>query len=60
MIYITGDTHGTEDWEKINTRNFPDQHMLTRHDYLIILRYLKAWEIKPTYSRSINGTHSVH
>ena len=28
--------------------------------YLIKLRALKAWEIKPTYSRSTNGIHSVH
>ncbi len=25
MIYITGDTHGMIDWEKINTTNFPEQ-----------------------------------
>jgi len=37
MIYITGDTHGTIDWEKINTRNFHDQKDLTKDDYLIVL-----------------------
>ena len=36
MIYITGDTHGMEDWEKINTTNFPIQKVLTKNDYLII------------------------
>ena len=37
MIYITGDTHGTEDWEKINTTNFPEQKdMSPDSDYLII------------------------
>lgn len=37
MIYITGDTHGMEDWEKINTSNFPEQkHMNAEFDYLII------------------------
>ena len=37
MIYITGDTHGTTDWEKINTSRFPEQKELTKDDYLIIL-----------------------
>ncbi len=36
MIYITGDTHGMQDWEKINTTNFPIQKGLTKNDYLII------------------------
>ena len=37
MIYITGDTHGMIDWEKINTREFPEQKSLTRDDYVIVL-----------------------
>ena len=74
MIYITGDTHGTEDWEKINTRNFPDQHMLTRHDYLIILGdFGGVWDgsdedkyVIKTYSERnfttlfIDGNHENH
>ena len=36
MIFITGDTHATTDWEKINTSNFPEQKDLTRDDYLIV------------------------
>ena len=36
MIYITGDTHGMEDWEKLNTKNFPEQKELTKDDYLVI------------------------
>lgn len=74
MIYITGDTHGTEDWEKINTRNFPEQHMFTRHDYLIILGDFGAiWDgsdedkyIIKTYSERnfttlfIDGNHENH
>ena len=37
MIYVTGDTHGMIDWEKINTREFPEQKSLTRDDYVIVL-----------------------
>ena len=37
MIYITGDTHATIDWEKINTTRFPEQRDLTKSDYLIIV-----------------------
>ena len=36
MIYITGDTHGDFDNEKINTRNFPQQKEMTKDDYIII------------------------
>lgn len=36
-IYITGDTHGTEDWEKLNTSRFPEQKLMDpSRDYLII------------------------
>ena len=38
MFYITGDTHGTTDWEKLNTSNFPEQKAMNPSlDYLIIL-----------------------
>lgn len=36
MIYITGDTHGSLDIRKFNTRMFPEQKELTRADYVII------------------------
>lgn len=36
MIYITGDTHGDYDLEKITTRIWSAQRKLTRADYLII------------------------
>ncbi|GHV82511.1 hypothetical protein AGMMS49991_10690 [Spirochaetia bacterium] len=36
MIYITGDTHGGIDMEKLNKENFPEQHRLTKQDYLIV------------------------
>ena len=35
-IFITGDTHGDYDIEKLNTHNFPVQKELTKEDYLII------------------------
>jgi hypothetical protein len=37
MIYITGDTHGMIDWEKLNTTEFPEQKSLTRDDYVIVV-----------------------
>lgn len=38
MIYITGDTHGIEDWEKLNVSRFPEQKAMNPSlDYLIIL-----------------------
>ena len=38
MFYITGDTHGFEDWEKLNTTNFPEQkYMSDYYDFLIIV-----------------------
>lgn len=36
MIYITGDTHGSMDIQKLNTKNFPQQKELTKQDYVII------------------------
>ncbi len=37
IFYITGDTHGMIDWEKINTTEFPEQKDLTRDDHVIVL-----------------------
>lgn len=74
MIYITGDTHGTADWEKINTSNFPEQKELTKDDYLIILgdfggvwdgaeqdRYiLKTYDKRNFTTLFIDGNHENH
>jgi hypothetical protein len=74
MIYITGDTHGMEDWEKINTTNFPIQKGLTKNDYLIITgdfggvwdgeeqdRYiLKSYDQRPFTTLFIDGNHENH
>lgn len=35
-IYVTGDTHGTYDRAKLNTKIFKDQKDLTKNDYVII------------------------
>jgi len=35
-IFITGDTHSTIDWEKLNTRKFSIQNDLTKEDLVII------------------------
>lgn len=34
MIYITGDCH--QNYERFNTRNFPEQKEMTKDDYVII------------------------
>ena len=34
MIYITGDCH--RNYERFNTRNFPEQKEMTKDDYVII------------------------
>lgn len=36
MIYITGDIHGTISISKLNSKNFLDQKLLTKEDYVII------------------------
>lgn len=36
MIYICGDTHGSLDIKKLNSKNFPEQKVLTKNDYVII------------------------
>jgi predicted phosphodiesterase len=36
MIYTTGDTHGSLDIDKLNTKNFPQQKTMTKADYVII------------------------
>lgn len=74
MIYITGDTHGFEDWEKINTDRFPEQKKLTREDYLIITGdFGGVWDaaetdayVQKAYNRRnfttlfIDGNHENH
>ena len=35
-IFVTGDTHGSHDIRKLNSKKFPRQNMLTTDDYVII------------------------
>ena len=37
MIYITGDTHGEIDIDKLDTKNWSEGKFLSKSDYLIIL-----------------------
>lgn len=74
MIYITGDTHAMIDWEKLNTREFPEQKDLTRDDYVIVLGdFGGVWDgdkqdkyILKTYGQRnfttlfIDGNHENH
>ncbi|SCW49788.1 Calcineurin-like phosphoesterase [Ruminococcaceae bacterium YRB3002] len=74
MIYITGDTHSTLDWEKINTARFPEQKDLTKDDYLIIIGdfggilgvegqddyIIKAYNDRPFTTLFIDGNHENH
>jgi len=73
-IFITGDTHGMIDWEKLNTTRFPEQKNLTKDDYLIILgdfggiwgdegedRYIiKTYEKRNFTTLFIDGNHENH
>ncbi|MDM8195794.1 hypothetical protein QUV98_05625 [Massilimicrobiota timonensis] len=35
-IFITGDTHGSYDIQKLARKNFPEGKTLTKDDYMII------------------------
>lgn len=70
-IFITGDTHRDLDVQKLNSKCFPVQHMLSRDDYLIILgdfgcvwdggkqdQYWLDWhETKPYTTLFVPGNH---
>ena len=74
MIYVTGDTHGMIDWEKLNTTEFPEQKSLTRDDYVIVVGdFGGVWDgdkqdkyILKTYGQRnfttlfIDGNHENH
>lgn len=75
MFYITGDTHGMTDWEKLNTTNFPEQKYMSDHyDFLIIVGdFGGIWDgaeqdnyILKTYNQRnfttlfIDGNHENH
>lgn len=58
-IFITGDTHGDLDIDKLNHRNFPQQWNLTKKDYLIIAGdYGQVWydeDQEKSYSKRIRN-----
>ncbi|WP_018884782.1 metallophosphoesterase [Paenibacillus massiliensis] len=73
MIYITGDIHGTISvGQRFNTRNFPEQKELSKHDYVIVTgdfglvwdgskedQYWLKWlqHTKPFTTLFIDGNH---
>jgi DNA repair exonuclease SbcCD nuclease subunit len=67
MIYVTGDTHGYLDFDKLSPTNFILGNSLTKNDYLIILgdvgvfrfnqEFLKEFEQKPYTTLMIEGNH---
>lgn len=74
MIYLTGDVHCPYDIAKLNTRNWPEQKLLTRADYLIVCgdmgivwdgshtdRYWQNWfQNKPFTTLFVDGNHENH
>lgn len=73
-IYITGDIHCPYGVQKLNNRNFPEQKLLERDDYLIILgdfglywkddkeyRYWLKWFKQKKYTILwLDGNHENH
>lgn len=67
MIYLTGDTHGNLDIDKISPILFPLGETLTKNDYLIILgdvglfyldsEYIKGYEDRKYTTLMIEGNH---
>lgn len=73
MIIVTGDTHGSIDFSKLNSANFPEGKNLTKNDYVVILGdfgflwsheltkeeewYLDWFEQKPWTTLFIDGNH---
>lgn len=71
MIYVTGDTHGVVDIDKVTRYHFPDGDKLTKDDYLIICgdfgaymynspkdeQLLDFWQDKPYTVLFLDGNH---
>ena len=74
MIYVTGDTHGTIDIHKLNSKNFPEGRTLTKDDYVIICGdfgfvwdggkedqwWLNWLASKPWTTLFVDGNHENH
>lgn len=54
-IFVTGDTHGGLDINKLNKQNFAVQEQLTKDDYL-----LDWYESKSYTTIFIDGNHENH
>ena len=39
IIYVTGDTHGQTDWEKLNMDQFPQQKSMTKVEQIQSIKY---------------------
>ena len=73
-VYITGDTHGQIDWDKLNMRKFPRQRELTKEDVVIIAgdfggvwdgagqdRYvLRTYDDRNFTTAFVDGNHENH
>lgn len=71
MIFITGDTHGSIDIDKLSTKHFPEQKNLSKNDYVIICgdfgcvwdgggedRYYQKWLNQKSFTTLfIDGNH---
>lgn len=74
MIYITGDTHMGIDIHKLSVTRFPEQKLLNKQDYVIVLGdfgmvwndgkeelYWRRWlDQKPWTTLFIDGNHDNH
>nr|DAV40411.1 MAG TPA: metallophosphatase domain protein [Caudoviricetes sp.] len=50
-LFVTGDTHSTIDWKKLNTKNWEEQRNLTRDDHLLIAGDFGApWVVGESYT----------
>lgn len=57
-LFVTGDAHGDHDWRKFNTKSFPEQKVLNKDDYVIILGdFGGVWGLDKT-DRHIQATFS--
>lgn len=73
-LFITGDTHGTIDFSKLNRKNFTEQKNLTKKDVVIITgdtglcwdntkvdKHLQNWYSKKKFTTlAVDGNHENH
>lgn len=73
-VFVTGDTHGDIDFNKLTSKSFPEGRSLSKDDYVIICgdfgavwgdkgsdRYLQKWYAsKPWTTLFVDGNHENH